>query len=238
MQLFLLPFAGGNRYSYDFLLRQMDTNLIDSHPLELPGRGGRIDEKLIFNLEEAIADYLQQIQDRRTNDPYLIFGHSMGAVLGFQIVMKLEAEGDVPMVFIASGNSGPRLRPPEGHGEKLGTLTDEQLKAKLRKLGGISEKILGQPEIFDFFKTAIKADFAILDEEIFYENQIPKIQAPIHAMMGREEEKVALIGNWQYFTSAEFTYNIMDGNHFFIHHHPQEIISVFMALKQAGPPLP
>ncbi len=61
-QLFLLHFAGGNRYSFQFLLPQLSAfNVV---ALELPGRGNRLNEPLLDNFNEAASDLYQQVTDR------------------------------------------------------------------------------------------------------------------------------------------------------------------------------
>ena len=77
MQLFLLHFAGGSCYSFDFLKQHLDSRF-EFIPLELPGRGRRTNENLLNNKEKAINDYLAQIKLIRNGEPYVIYGHSMG----------------------------------------------------------------------------------------------------------------------------------------------------------------
>src|SRR5690349_18687727 len=106
MQLFLLHFAGGSTYSFDFLKKHLKTD-IEFLPLELPGRGKRSTEKLIKTKQEAIEDYLSQILKLRNGSPFIVYGHSMGATLGLSVVSGLEKRGHFPEQLIVSGNSGP-----------------------------------------------------------------------------------------------------------------------------------
>ena len=62
-QLFLLHFAGGSCYSFDFLNDTLSKKF-ECHALELPGRGKRNQEKLLLHKEEAIQDYCDQIRVR------------------------------------------------------------------------------------------------------------------------------------------------------------------------------
>lgn len=96
-QLFLLHFAGGNRYSYNFLKEYFDKEF-EFIPMELPGRGNRLNEKLVTNKIDAVKDYINQIKSLRNNQPYLIYGHSMGASLGLLVAEKMEKIGDAPTI--------------------------------------------------------------------------------------------------------------------------------------------
>ncbi len=81
MNMICLPFAGGNVYSYQGYekLAPASLNVI---PLELPGRGARIREKLLKNLDEMVDDVFKQAKPYLNQKPYMIYGHSMGTFWG------------------------------------------------------------------------------------------------------------------------------------------------------------
>ena len=226
MQLFLLHFAGGNCYSYEFL-RKFFPPHIEFIPLELPGRGKRYDEKLIYNKRLAIRDYLFQIQEHRNQDPYLIFGHSMGATLGLSITKAMERKGDAPLSLVVSGNAGPGLgktREKEFEGPRY-LLPEQLFKSELSKLGGISDEILNNKELFEFFAPILRADFEVLEKNKNIGTNV-LLRTPIFALMGNEEEDYLGISNWKRFTRGVFRCKILKGNHFFIHKHAQTISEI------------
>ncbi len=96
VQLFLLPFAGGNCYSYNFLRKDVQNLAIELHNLELPGRGKRSRESFSANHQMAVDDYCKQIKELRNGQPYIIYGHSMGADLAFWVTNEMETSGDPP----------------------------------------------------------------------------------------------------------------------------------------------
>src|SRR5687768_7922731 len=94
-RLFLLHFGGGNRYSFQFL----KPHLVDHFeflPLELPGRGRRMNEPLLVDDALAVKDYVNQINGLRDNAAFVIYGHSMGASLGLRVTKELENLGIPP----------------------------------------------------------------------------------------------------------------------------------------------
>ncbi len=228
MQVFLLPFAGGNCYSYGNIVRKLKTLKINAIPLELPGRGLRLDEPLLNSMKEVINDYLSQIKNLRDGKPYVIYGHSMGATVGFYITQILEISNDTPLALVVSGNPGPNMKKVNSIvlKGKRETPSDEELKEKLRSLGGVHEKILQEDEIFNFFKKSIRSDFMILENDHSLQLSAKKINVPIYAMMGDNEEEVERITSWKYLTDATFEYKIFKGNHFFINNHPDEIVQI------------
>lgn len=219
-QLFLLHFGGGNCYSYHFL-RPYLPNHFDFLPLELPGRGKRIKEELVSIESQAIEDLVSQIISLRNNQPYIIFGHSMGATLGLRVTKKLEEAGDPPKRLIVSGNAGPGT----GEDKRRSEMDDKELKEELKTLGGVQDEVLDNEDLFDFFAPIMRSDFRLLENS---EKLSPgyKLTSSITAIMGDNEETSEEIENWKNFTSGDFKSYLFSGNHFFIHDHPNELAQI------------
>ncbi|WP_299315158.1 alpha/beta fold hydrolase [uncultured Aquimarina sp.] len=224
-QIFLLHFAGGSCHSYDFL-RKYFNNDYEFHALELPGRGKRSNEKFLLTKENAIDDYFNQIKRiRNRQEPYLIYGHSMGATLGLSVTKRMEEIGDEPQKLIVTGNPGPGVVRRE---RKHYLLNDVEFKNELRKLGGVPEEVLGNDELFDYFSPIMRADFEVLEKDNFLEEGMV-LNTPIYAIMGEKEETVDKIKNWNRFTKDEFKFKIFSGNHFFINDYPKDIANIIVS---------
>jgi external thioesterase TEII len=221
MQVFLLHFSGGSVNSFNFLKPYLPKNF-DFHPLELPGRGKRIKEKLLSIESEAIDDLINQINSLRNNKPYMIFGHSLGAQLGLRVTKKMEELGDSPKKLIVAGNAGPGT----GDIDKCrSTMSDEELKEELLTLGGVPKEVLENEELFGFFSPIMRSDFSILEKGEPLEADF-KLNTPIVAVMGDKEETAEDIENWRNFTTGTFKSHLLEGNHFFIHDHPAELARI------------
>lgn len=220
IQLFLLHFSGGNIYSFQFLKPHLPPNF-EFLPIELPGRGKRMNEKFVTTETEAVMDLVNQITLLRNTGPYLVFGHSMGASLGLRVTKKLEELGDPPQKLIVAGNAGPGT----GEGKLRSSMTDEELKNELRILGGVPEEVLNNDDLFNFFAPILRSDFKVLEEAVEITNDF-KLNFPINAIMGDQEETSEQIENWKNFTSKEFKSFHLPGNHFFIFDSPKELIEI------------
>lgn len=210
-QIFLLHYAGGDRNSFRPLIENLQPHFQVETP-ELPGRGDRMSEPPLKNKNEALTDILEQIkQARNKNVPYLIYGHSMGAILGFEICGALEKDSDAPVHFVATGYPGPGIK----ESTPIAHLPKTEFFAEVRKLGGISDEVLQYEELLDFFEPVLRGDFGLLESK---SNQIPniKIKTPIYAVMGKSEKYALNIRNWANYTEAECECQIVNGNHFFI----------------------
>jgi surfactin synthase thioesterase subunit len=219
-QLFLLHFAGGNIYSFNTITPGLKN--LEVIPLELPGRGRRMQEGLLKDFDLAANDFFHQIVPVLSGAPFLIYGHSMGAYLGLRVANLLESAGRPPAYLIVSGNPGPgvpRERPVQMH-----LLPKAEFIQELRILGGVPEELFRDVDLFAFFEPILRADFEVAEASGL--EQEPPIAAPLYALMGSEEENVDQIANWGRFTRSEFRSEILEGNHFFIHKHPQRMADI------------
>lgn len=222
IQLFLLPFAGGNVYSFRDLIPYFTG--FEAIALELPGRGRRIREPLISNFDRAVDDYFNQIVSGLNNTPFIVYGHSMGAYLAFFVCQKLQKAGKIPVCLVVSGNAGMGT-----YGEtKRYLMADEDFIASIKNLGGLPDELLANEEAMEFYKPVLRADFFVIEQKEHAE--IAPIAAPIYAIMGDEEEKASLIGNWARFTTAQFSSEILKGNHFFIYNNAGRIANILKSV--------
>jgi surfactin synthase thioesterase subunit len=230
----MLHFAGGSSYSFDFMKEYLKQTY-DIIPLELPGRGKRIKEDLLKDKHSAIKDYVHQIKALRNQQPYLIYGHSMGADLGFYVTKIMEHHRDAPQFLITSGNAGPGVDEVDEEGNVIKRnrylMSDVQFKSELREMGGMPEEMLDDEDIFDFFNPIIRADFEILEKVNYLSTELT-IHTPIHAIMGSEEQTAEQIQNWKRLTTKAFYSTIMEGNHFFIHDHPYQMAQIIVNCKK------
>lgn len=219
--LFLLHFAGGNIFSFNFLKPYLDDKF-NFQPIELPGRGDRIDEQLLLEKDKAIDDIVEQILKKKKSKKVVIYGHSMGAILGFLVINKLEKLGENIFGFIATGNPGPNIP----LGVKRYLLPKKSFIEELEKLGGIDLEIIENDELFSFLEPIIRADFELIEKEKEKDIEKVKINCPIHASMGDNEINSNQIENWRFFTNSQFNYKLFSGGHFFVHDYPVEIASI------------
>ncbi|MNU73068.1 Surfactin synthase thioesterase subunit [compost metagenome] len=223
MQVFILPFAGGNSYSFHFLKPHFSP-ASEVHVLELPGRGKRMKEALLKTSDEAIEDYCLQIKNLRMNlkTPYVIYGHSMGTLLGLAVVRKLEELADPPLRFVGTGSAGP------GVTTDLDTLRhqmdDHQLKEELLRLGGAPRELLEDQDMFAFFSKPIRSDFEILYKSIRWDEVM--IRTSAFFVMGNDEMFTNKISNWKKYATGITRFALLPGDHFFIHKHPDRIAAL------------
>jgi len=214
-QIFLIHFAGGNCYSFQFMMPYLkDVEVI---AVELPGRGKRAKEELLHDFDAAALDLFAQILPRLSGADFIIYGHSMGSLLGLRIAAMLEACGKYPAGALFTGNAGPGIKKYN----QTYLLDRPAFKEVLRKLGGIPEEVFQHEELFSFVEPIIRADFEIVEKSEQY--CFLPVKTPIYTIMGTREEFVGDIDNWRSYTHAHFTKDVLFGGHFFIHDHVAKV---------------
>lgn len=232
--LICLPYAGGGAGAFYRWSLFLDT-AIDLIRIQLPGHETRIREPLLKRLDEVVnvlADALFPFLDR----PFMVYGHSMGGLLGFELIRKLRADhGIIPAHFFVSSFRAPHL-PPED--PTIHDLPEEQFIDKLRQYGGVPEQVLAERELMELMLPILRADFQILETYIYKEG-LP-MECPITAFGGIQDPKIKprMIEAWRNETSCTFRSMFYPGGHFFISERPQAVVSAInnetRAILQAG----
>src|SRR5690349_13710103 len=132
INIYCLPFAGGSQLSYSPFVRY-ENGRVQFLPLELPGRGARWREPLLTNIHKMAHDAFEQIRNDLTQ-PYAIYGHSMGSLIGYLLTKKILAYGlPAPMHLFFSGAHEP-TRPQLKQPRYL--FSKEDFIKKIKDLGG------------------------------------------------------------------------------------------------------
>lgn len=211
VRLFLLPFAGGNKSCYKIFSTCVPDHIV-LHPVELPGHGARSGEPLLTSLEELAEDIYQQVKDQ-IGSPYAIYGHSMGAILGYLLTWNiLRRDMSPPVQLFFTGKGGPCC----GYGYNgLHRLPTEQFIEKVRVFGGLPHEILNNRKLLPIWEPVLRADFLAV-ERYSYQQTAP-FNIPLTIGIGIDDTvSAAQAAEWKKETSADFDLVRFPGNHFFI----------------------
>ncbi len=211
LRLFCLPHAGGGAA----LFRSWPTNLpatVEVCAVQLPGRETRFREPPLRNwqpLVAALADGLLPFLDR----PYAVYGHSMGALLAFELVRELRRRGIAgPAHLIAAGYPAPPLPSERPH---LHDLPEAEFRAALRQRGGTPAVVLDNNELMDLLAPMVRADFTVL-ETYLYQPDDP-LDCPL-TVVGGDEDPIARphqLSAWRDVTTGPSELVMLPGPHFF-----------------------
>jgi len=188
-------------------------------PLDLPGRGRRFSEPLLTSLPDMADDVFGQICDR-LGGSYAVYGHSLGAWIGYLLVRRIISERlPLPRRLFVSGREGPSV-PGREPGRHL--LPRPRFIEVLRRFKGTSPEVLENPELMELFEPVLRADIQALDTYP-YEKSEP-FAVPITVMRGSEESipRDDFL-RWQEESTKKISFQEFSGDHFFIFSHAAEI---------------
>ena len=222
LRLICFPYAGGNAS----MCRSWHASLpwdVEVCAAQLPGRANRISEPAfnrLAGLVEAIGAVIEPLCDR----PVALFGHSMGAVVAFEVARWLRRHGrPAPVHLLVSGRRAPHLpqtRPPNY------LANDEEFIAKLGELNGTPPDLFRHPEILQLLLPTLRSDFQAI--ETYQYTEEPPLNCPITVFGGRDDEESGgvMLDAWQRHTKVNCSKHLMDGGHFFIHSDEPRLLSL------------
>jgi len=177
LRLFCFPYAGGSARIYRSWARHLPS-CVEVCPVQLPGRDRRIAEPPFTNVQllvEAAVAALRPLFDK----PFAFFGHSMGALIGFELAHYVRAElGVSPKHIFASGRRAPQM----SREQSIYDLPKEELLAELHRLKGTPPDVLEHPDLMELMLPLLRADFSLGDTYVFSER--PPLSCPITVLGG------------------------------------------------------
>jgi medium-chain acyl-[acyl-carrier-protein] hydrolase len=212
LRLLCIPHAGAGASAYrgwaDALPAQVEVC-----PVQLPGRENRMLERPFDRVEplvEALGEAVSAVDDL----PFAVYGHSNGALIGFELARHLRRAGrHGPVHLFASGRRAPDLPNPRPN---VAHLPDDEFLADLRNLGGTPEEVLAHPELMRMLLPLMRADVA-LNEHYAFREEAP-LDASITAYGGLRDPKATRedVQAWRRHTAASFAARFFPGDHFFV----------------------
>lgn len=223
IKLFCFPYAGGSSAFFHAWGRRLPT-FVEAHVALLPGRGSRLAEAPFSRLSETVEAVAAQIV-AHLDRPFAFFGHSMGAMISFELARCLRRErGLEPAHLFVSGSRAPQLPDKTRH---LYDLPDAELIEELRRLDGTPGEVLEHPELMQLMLPLLRADFAASQTHVYTDE--PPLGCPITVFGGADDEETppAELGPWrEQTTSPAFNLRVFPGGHFFIHTAQDEVLEM------------
>jgi medium-chain acyl-[acyl-carrier-protein] hydrolase len=211
LRLFCFPFAGGGASSFGswpyFLPAEIEVCAV-----QLPGRESRMNEAPFAHLS-LLVEKLRVVLLPYLDAPFAFYGHSMGALIGFELARHLRKQREAcPFHLFVACHRAPHL--PDPH-RPVHRLPDLDLVTELTRRYGTSEILLQNAELREMFLPALRADLGIC-ETYLYSRENP-LDIPITAFGGAQDQMVSReeLAAWRVHTCSRFTVRALAGGHFF-----------------------
>ena len=230
VRLICFPHAGGSA-SYFHPVSQRFAPAVDVVALQYPGRQDRRHEPCVTDIDE-LADLITAEVGALADRPTVFFGHSMGAVLAFETIRRLEQRDESGRrALIASGRRGPSTH----RDEQVSRQSDDGIIREITTLNGTSSALLADTEVLRMALPSIRGDYQAIESY-----QCPagrRVHAPITVLTGDADPRttVAEALAWGDHTDGAFQTKVFPGGHFFLQDHQSavndEIAGVIAALS-------
>ncbi|MFD9076601.1 thioesterase II family protein [Streptomyces lasiicapitis] len=222
-RLVCFPHAGGSA-SFYFPVSAALSQVADVVAVQYPGRQDRHTEKGIETIAE-MADRIADVLRPDTSLPLTFFGHSMGAVLAFEVARRLERTGRAPAHVFASGRRAPSSHRPENVHQR----DDDGVIAEMRKLSGTDPRILGDDEVLRMVLPAIRSDYTAIEN--YRAEPGAQIGSPITVLVGDDDPRTTLdeACAWEPHTLGTFDMKVFPGGHFYLTDNAPDVIAILKA---------
>ena len=219
-RLICLPHAGGSATFYHPVARALGPD-VDVLAVQYPGRQDRRGEPFTETVTE-LADQVVAALATVPGLPLTFFGHSMGALVAFEVARRLETP--VTGLFVSG-----RGAPSNTYSEDVHLLPDAGLLAELRKLDGTDARMFDDPDVVDMIMPVLRNDYRAV--ETYSYTPGPPLSCPVHAMVGDRDPKAgqAEAKGWAEHTTGEFTITEYAGGHFYLTNHLPAILAEITA---------
>ncbi|MCZ7412955.1 thioesterase II family protein [Streptomyces sp. WMMC897] len=218
VSLLCLPHAGGGASSFTRWLGLFPPGITPVRA-QLPGREDAASRPPPHTVSEAVAALLSETA-RLTGTPVALYGHSMGALIGFELARALTAAGTPPVHLFVSGRRAPHRTASRA---AIHHLPDEEFIHALDTMGGASGAATQSAAFRRYALRLIKADLRLCEEHTHRPG--PPLTCPVTVFYGTEDPVVDLgeVEAWQSQTTGPFALRTFSGDHFFHQRHRVDI---------------
>ncbi|MDP5213364.1 alpha/beta fold hydrolase [Pseudoalteromonas tunicata] len=211
-RLFILPHASGSASYFRQWHELVDAD-VEVVVIQYPGRENRISKPLINDMSQLVTTLAVGLRPL-LNKPFVIFGHSMGGAVAYELTLKIQSyRYREPCHLVISAIEGPSCH----HQGELYRASDEQLLAELTRLNGTQVDFNQYPELADMVLPLMRNDYQLIET---YQPDLnaAKIACPVTVMAAEQDTEltIAEAQTWQQVCASSFTIKTYPGDHFYI----------------------
>jgi surfactin synthase thioesterase subunit len=220
--LVCLPFAGaGASFFYPWNDRAGEE--IEIVAIQLPGREWRLDEQPYNNAKTAVNELFPEIAGELGGGPVMLFGHSLGAILAYELAHRFCANPRFDVVrLIVSGSPGPWTK----RARRATGLPDGEFLERVSEFAQYNAETMDDPEVRDMVLPTLRADVEMHEE--YLPGSSDPLPAGITSLRGRDDQLVTAdnAAEWVRATSWEFGIEELPGGHMYITEGADEILRI------------
>jgi len=213
LRMFCLPYAGGSASVFRLWPQHLPPR-IEVWAAQPPGRETRFTEPAFSHPGAYLDALMLSVRPLLEEKPFVFFGHSMGAILTFELTRRLRAEGlRQPLRLFVSGKDAPHL---PAKVDRAHLLPEPEFIDYLRKLGGTPPEVIANKELRELVFPILRRDFQLL-HEYKYQAEAP-LEVPMRAFGGTTDHYVAEkdLAAWAEHSRRFLGMRLFPGGHLFL----------------------
>lgn len=226
LRLICFPHAGGGASVYASWARLLPES-IELWVLQLPGREDRLGEPMVDNMT-TLVNILTPLIIQFEDIPYAFFGHSMGAVLGYELCLSIfRLQKTLPRRFFVSGREAPVL----SRYNNLHLASDKDFIAELVRLEPTTAMLFAHQELASIVLPVIRNDYIMINSYHPKKNE-PLLPVMLIGITGDNDPELLPgdIEAWQSVTSSKYTLYRFPGRHFYLNEERGAVVSLIVSL--------
>ncbi|TFB37822.1 thioesterase II family protein [Pseudomonas sp. F01002] len=219
ISLICFPHAGGSNATYNGWGSRLSETI---RKIKLGCFDGPAQRATFTDVDSLSAHIAEQLSHE--SQPLALYGHSMGAVLAYEVARKLSNRNTVQVMHLfVSGRRAPQLAArlaPIHH------LSDQAFLNELMAYGGVPDAIGTNTRLLNTLIPIIRSDLALVETYQFH--PMHTLKCPISAIYATHDPVVETdeLMAWQERTTGDFSFHELSGNHFFHSSRPQALIDI------------
>jgi surfactin synthase thioesterase subunit len=222
-RLYCFPYAGGS--PGEFLRWENQLPSVEVYGVLPPGRGGRFEEKPYSRVDHLVRTLLDAV---RFMPPFLLFGHSLGALLAYETAHALQtAHRPAPRALIVSAHRPPHLPHVDApiHG-----LPDEEFRAEIAwRYPAPPQELAEDPEFLARSHRMLRSDLEVF--ETYRHVRRPPLSCPIIVVSGADDHWAASdLQPWAEHTKAGCRIEMVPGGHHYLPDEPDKVLQIIREL--------
>ena len=204
---------------------------IDLLAIQYPGREDRFGEPCLTSMDslaEAASQALRGYADR----PLALFGHSLGAVVAYEVAARLQRQGVAVGHLFASAHPAPQCQ----RGGQLHSGPDQALLDDVQRLAGRPNPLLADPDLRGMFLPSLRNDYRIVET---YGRAAPTpLDTPVTVFFPEQDPEVNLYEAqaWQAASHPPLQLRRWAGGHFYLVEQRQAVLDALAATLLARRP--
>lgn len=195
---------------------------IEIVPVELPGRGSRLEEELCYEIEKIIPDLFIKHKTIIESGNYVVFGHSMGSLVLYEFCKYcITKDMPAPIHIFISGKEAPHIC----EREKISHLDDADFMKKVFELGGCDDELINNLEILTIFLPIIRNDYILVEK--YRTKEITCFKCGLTVLNGIQDSiSYGDLYGWKFYTDSDFEIINFEGGHFYLFDYPEKIARI------------